>query len=57
MCTEYDAPVPFMIQGHLWYQNSIFKIGLSLFGCAEKYTEQNTHCALWNDVCSIQGTI
>ena len=22
-----------------------FKIGLSLFGCAEKYTEQSTHCA------------
>ena len=26
--------------------NSNFKIGLSLFGCAEKYTEQSTHCAL-----------
>ena len=23
-----------------------FKIGLSLFGCAEKYTLQSTHCAL-----------
>ena len=23
-----------------------FKIGLSLFGCAEKYTEQSTHRAL-----------
>ena len=29
------------------YQNSNFKIGLSLFGCAEKYTEQSTHCAVW----------
>ena len=27
--------------------NSNFKIGLSLFGCAEKYTEQSTHCAVW----------
>ena len=27
-------------------QNSNFKIGLSLFGCAEKYTEQSTHCTL-----------
>ena len=26
--------------------NSNFKIGLSLFGCAEKYTEQSTQCAL-----------
>ena len=26
--------------------NSNFKIGLSLFGCAEKYTEQSTHCAV-----------
>ena len=26
--------------------NSNFKIGLSLFGCAEKYTEQITHCTL-----------
>ena len=24
-----------------------FKIGLSLFGCAEKYTLQTAHCALW----------
>ena len=32
------------------YQNSNFKIGLSLFGCAEKYTEQSTHCALGNIV-------
>ena len=23
-----------------------FKIGLSLFSCEEKYTEQSTHCAL-----------
>ena len=28
------------------YQNSNFRIGLSLFGCAEKYTEQSTHCAM-----------
>ena len=28
------------------YQNSNFKIGLSLFGCAEKCTDQNTHCAM-----------
>ena len=28
------------------YQNSNFKIGLSLFGCAKKCTEQNTHCAM-----------
>ena len=28
------------------YQNSIFKNGLSLFSCAEKYTLQNAHCAL-----------
>ena len=28
------------------YQNSNFKIGLSLFGLAEKYTEQSTHCAM-----------
>ena len=27
--------------------NSNFKIGLSWFGCAEKYTEQSTHCAVW----------
>ena len=30
------------------YQNSNFKIGLSLFGLAEKYTEQSTHCANHN---------
>ena len=29
------------------YQNLNLKIGLSLFGCAEKYTEQSTHCAVW----------
>ena len=28
------------------YQNSNFKIGQSLFGCAEKYTEQSTYCAM-----------
>ena len=28
------------------YQNSNFKVGLNLFGCAEKYTEQSTHFAL-----------
>ena len=28
------------------YQNSDFKISLSLFGCMEKHTEQTTHCAL-----------
>ena len=28
------------------YQNSNFKIGLSLFGCAQKYTQQIAHCAL-----------
>ena len=28
------------------YQNSNFKIGLSLFGCAEECIEQSTHCAL-----------
>ena len=30
----------------LQYLASPFKIGLSLFGCAEKYTLQSTHCAL-----------
>ena len=30
----------------MWCQNSNFKIGLSLFGCAEQYTEQSTHCAM-----------
>ena len=29
------------------YQNSNFKIGLSLFGCAEKYTVQSTQCAMY----------
>ena len=28
------------------YQNSNLKIGLSLFGCAQKYTEQSTHFAM-----------
>ena len=27
-----------------------FKIGLSLFGCAEKYTAQSTHCAVQSSV-------
>ena len=30
------------------YQNSNFKIGLSWFGCAKKYTEQSTHCVLYD---------
>ena len=30
------------------YKNSNFKIGVSLFGCAEKYTLQSTHCAREN---------
>ena len=29
-------------------QNSNFKIGLSLFGCEEKYTEKRTHYAVWH---------
>ena len=29
------------------YQNSNFKIVPSLYGCALKYTEQSTHCAMW----------
>ena len=28
------------------YQNSNLKIGLSLFGCAQKYTKQSTHSEL-----------
>ena len=28
------------------YHNSNFKIDLSLFGCAEKYIEQSTPCAV-----------
>ena len=35
------------------YQNSKCKIDLSLFGCAEKYTEQITHCALVT-ICKLQ---
>ena len=27
------------------YPNLNFKIGLGLFGCAKKYTEQSTYCA------------
>ena len=33
--------------GQIGYQNSNFKMGLSLFGCAEKYIEQSTHCAMY----------
>ena len=39
--TSWDK---FMFNG---MPNSNFKIGLSLFGCAEKYTEQSTHYAVW----------
>ena len=39
--TSWDK---FMFNG---MPNSKFKIGLSLFGCAEKYTEQSTHYAVW----------
>ena len=35
------------------YQNSNFKMGLSLFGCAEKYIEQSTHCAMYPTVQSV----
>ena len=38
--TSWDK---FMFNG---MPNSNFKIGLSLFGCAEKYTEQSTHYAV-----------
>ena len=37
---KYDVTVSFMAQVF------DFKIGLSLFGCAEKYTFQSTHCAV-----------
>ena len=30
-----------------WDAKLKFKIGLSLFSCVEKYTEQRTHCAVW----------
>ena len=37
--------------------NSNFKIGLSLFGCAEKYTEQSTHSFLIsNTLCSVNAS-
>ena len=37
------------------YQNSNFKIGLSLFGLAEKYTEQSTHCVTKNHRIYVAG--
>ena len=32
------------------YQNSNFEIGLSLFRCAGKYTEQRAHCAMLSSI-------
>ena len=29
------------------YQNSNFRMGLSMFSCAEKYNELSTHCAIY----------
>ena len=43
LCTHEQAGTNLCSMG---YQNSNFKIGVSLFGCAQKYTEQTAHCAL-----------
>ena len=43
LCTLEKAATNICSMG---YQNSNFKIGLSLFGCAEKYTELTAHFAM-----------
>ena len=43
LCTLEKAATNICSMG---YQNSNFKIGLSLLGCAEKCIEERTHCAL-----------